>query len=177
MLKKGFEIGLTPIKTQSKEGTQQLKELHYKVNDVLFGLSGKLLFKKDAELAFTKLCGYGKELNALVVPEKAAAKKSELIAALRKVCTVLRKYIGEVCVTEEDIPTIQKSINWAIHKYIQAKEEDKLDTMTVVGMLAGNKELWQNIEPFLDNLRLSNFQKMQRELLNILQSEFRIGED
>lgn len=177
MLKLGRELGLSPIKTQSKEGTETIKQIHYKVNDVLFGLSGKLLFKKDAELAFTKLCGYGKELKELKVPEKANAKKDELLTALRRVCTVLRKYIGEVCVTEEDIPTIQKSINWAIHKYIQAKEEDKLDTMTVVGMLEGNKELWLNIEPFVDNLKKSNFLKMNRELLNILQSEFRIGED
>ena len=177
MIELGKELGLSPVKCEHREGTESIKQIHYKVNDILFGLSGKLLFKKDAELAFSKLCEYGKELKELKVPEKANAKKSELLTALRKVCTVLRKYIGEVCITEEDIPTIQKSINWTIHKYIQAKEEDKLDTMTVVGMLAGNKELWLNIEPFLDKLRIASFQKMQRELINTLQSEFRIGED
>ena len=166
MLKKGFEIGLTPIKTQSKDGTQQLKELHYKVNDTLYKWSGRFLFQADAEQVFTELCNAGKELNALVVPDKKKKKKTEIVNALRKVCTSLRGYCKEEQ-TSEDLELMQKALNYFLHKAIEAKSEG-LTVEKTVSLLQEQKELWQNIKKFLDNLKLSNFLKMNRELLDYL---------
>lgn len=166
MIKLGKELGLTPIKCGNREGTPQLKELHYKINDILYKWSGKYLFQTDAEQVFRELCGYGKELSALVVPGKASAKKSELITALRKVCTSLREYCKNEQ-TSEDLELMQKAVNFFLHKAIEAKNEG-LTVEKAVGLLQEQKELWQNIGKFLDNLRVSNYLKMNRELLDYL---------
>lgn len=171
MLKLGKELGLKPVRTQSKEGTQQLKELHYKINDTLYKWSGRFLFQVDAEQVFAELCEYGKELNALVVPEKASAKKTEIVNVLRKVCTELRGYCREEQ-TSEDLELMQKAINFWLHSFIEEKQKGAIPTEKIIELLTECSRLWCRTERWRDELNLGNFTKANAELLNILKQRY-----
>lgn len=170
-LKQGKDVGVSVIKCQNREGTEQLKKLHYDVNDILFKWRGKYMFQADAEQVFTELCNAGKEINALVVPEKAAAKKMELLTALRNICTTLRGYCREEQ-TSEDLELMQKAINFWLHSFIEEKQKGAIPTEKIIELLTECSRLWCRTERWRDELNLGNFTKANAELLNILKQRY-----
>ena len=175
MLKQGIDIGVNPIKCDSKEGTEKLKELHHQINDILYNNRYKYIDQKLANTMFTALCDLGVKVDELEVPERAMAKKKELITKLRTVCKALQSYRKERQ-TVEDVPLMQKALGWFAHTYIVAKQQDEINPKQVLDMLIESRRLWDAFCPFEQHLNTATFVKINGELLRWFESKYSIRE-
>jgi hypothetical protein len=165
MLKQGKQLGITPIKCEQKEGTDKLKDLHYRINDILYSNSGKYIDKALAQSLYGDLCGLGVELDALEVPERARAKKTELLGKLRTVCMNLKDYRKQPQ-TIEDTQLMQAAINWVVHLCIDAKEKNELTPEKVLELLKETKRVYEAFKPFEEHLKTDTLIKLNGELVN-----------
>jgi len=171
MLTQGKSLGVSPIKCEAKEGTDKLKDLHYRINDLLYRNCGRYLFKPQAEELFQNLCALGKELSALEVPDRARPKKDELLSKLRIICNSLATYRHQEQ-TSEDIPLMQKTVNWWLHQYIAAKAS--MDTNKALELLAESKTLHDCVFKWEESLKLANLVKANHELAAFITNQYQI---
>lgn len=171
MLVLGKSLGLSPIKTENKEGTDKLKEIHYQINDVLYKNSGKYIFQHHAERLYDQLCDYGKRLASLEVPDRAAQKKSELLSKLRTICNSLKVYKKQTQ-TSEDVKEMQSAVNWLLHRFIEAK--DNITDEQALELLKETKELSDAVYPWEEELKLANLVKMNRQLINLITTKYQL---
>lgn len=163
-MKKGFELNLTVIKCVNKTGTDKLKELHRRANSVLYPNTYRYIDPKLANAMFDELCAIGKELNELVVPEAAKAKKMELIQELRTRCTSLKDY-RKLSLSIDDVPQMQATLNFFVHQYIDLKKADKLTTEQVLPMLVESRRLWDAFCAYEQHLNTASFISVNGELV------------
>ena len=171
MLVLGKTLGITPIKCEAKEGTDKIKEIHYAVNDILYENSGKYIFQPMAERIYNQLCDYGKQLASLQVPDRANAKKSELLSKLRTVCNSLKVYKGQNQ-TSEDLKEMQAAINWLLHRFIEAKPT--LTPEQALKFLKETKEMRDYVFPWDEDLKTGNLVKMNTQLINFITEKYSI---
>lgn len=167
------------IKCENREGCDSLKELHFKVNDILFVLNGKLLFKPTASKAYNELVELGKTVKDLEVPDKAKPKKEEILAQLRDRCQKLRNYIFNYKEEESDVPAMQKAVNFWMHQFIEAKEKNEIyNPIKLISLLGLQKELWDGgIIRWRDQVKVDNFKKANKELTDIAVRLFTIKDE
>lgn len=171
MLVLGRSLGLSPIKTEHKEGTDKLKEIHFQVNEVLYQNSGKHIFQHHAERLYNQLCDYGKRLASLEVPDKANPKKSELLSKLRTICNSLKVYKKQAQ-TSEDVKEMQAAVNFLLHRFIEVK--DNITDEQVIDFLKEIKELYDAVYPLEEDLKLTNLVKMNRQLINHITTKYQL---
>ena len=164
---------MNPVKTTSKEGTESLKNIHYRVNDILYAHTYRYIFPATAARLLDSLTPLGVELKDLQVPEKAAPKKDEILRALRAICRSLKECI-HTPVTEEDYEAMQKAVNLQIHRCIKAKPT--LTPEKTLRLLLENKELASDAARYWQHLKTTSLVKIQDELLQILTKEISISE-
>lgn len=174
-MKKGSELGISPIKCEAKEGTDKLKTLHFQINDILYKNKGKYIDQKLAYSLYTDLCALGVQLDELEVPERARAKKKELLGKLRSICMTLKDYRKQPQ-TMEDVPQMQKAFGFFVHCYIEAKKNDNIKPEEVLGMLVESRRLYDAFLPFSEHLELATFIKVNGELLRWFESKYSIRE-
>lgn len=172
MLQNGETLGLVPLKCENKEGTDKLKEIHHGINDILFRTRYSFIFKRDANDIYTRLCAYGKDLAGLEVPDRAKAKKEELLTKLRKVCNSLNVYRKQDQ-TVEDVDKMDKALGYFTHKFIEVKDNITFDK--AVELLKESKELYNNVYPFAEHLsKIENFIRTNTQLMTWIQSNYSI---
>lgn len=165
-MKKFNEIGIAIIKCQNKTGSDSIKTIHYKINDLLYKNNNTYALKPLVEYIEKQLIEYGKELNNLQVPDSAKPKQKELLQALKAMILNLRKYIAEYNVTpEEEKQAATAIMKFRLSTYI--KNKSLLTTNEILSLLEENKTIYD-----LLNVNYQPFQKMQDELLEILNKKF-----
>ena len=164
-MKRGIDLGLTIIKCQNKTGSDNLKDVHHRVNAVFYDNTYRYIDQKLACKIYDDLCELGKELNNLKVPESARAKKDELLGELRKRCTILKDY-KKITNTVEEVPQMQAAINWVIHLCIEAKEKGDLAPEKVLSLLRETKRVYEAFKPFEEHLKVETLVKLNGELIN-----------
>lgn len=169
-MKKGFELNLNIVKPQHKEGTDKLKELHYKVNDVMFNYNKQYIAPKTAERLFSLLCKYGVSIKDLELPQRAIEKRDEILSALRDACNSLKNYKDNYKTTTEDKSQAQKTLNYAVSQYLTKKEE--YTDEDYLKALRRNKTLYTEYNT--EGLKTTAFKKMQAECLEHINSKFGI---
>lgn len=175
MLKLGRDINLKPLKCVHKEGSEKLRDLHYKINAVLYLASGKFIDQKLANTLYTDLCALGVELDELDVPETARPKKIELLGKLREVCLSLKTYRKQPQ-TAADAENMQKAINWYIANYIKSKKEDSFTPAVALEFLKESRRLYDAFLPFSGVLKFEYLIKANGELLRYFESKYSILE-
>ena len=163
MLSRGTELGIRPIKCENREGTDKLKSVHMRINEILYRNAGKYIDMKLANTIYSDLCALGVELDELEVPERAREKKKELLGKLRTVCMTLKDYRKQPQ-TAADVPTIQKVLNFFIHLWIEAKQKENLTPQEVLDLLIESRRLWDAYLPFEPYLKTAMFIKTNGEL-------------
>lgn len=164
-MKRGIDLGLTVIKCQNKTGSDNLKDVHHRVNAVLYNNTYRYIDQKLANKIYDDLCELGKELSGLKVPETARAKKEELLSELRKRCSTLKNY-KKITNTVEDLPQMQAAINWVVHLCIDAKEKNELTPEKVLELLKETKRVYEAFKPFEEHLKTDTLVKLNGELVN-----------
>lgn len=171
-MKRGKDLGIETIKTVAKEGTQQLKDLHCTVNDVMYKYSWKYISPKMSERIYNQLAELGKELNNLSVPDKAKAKKEEILNAIRTVLRNLKAYGNGYRWMQTDADEVQKSLGFLLSDYLNHKGDEDFDA---VKALAVNKEIWDDMYmacPYQDRIKTDKFKSMQSELLEVVKTKY-----
>lgn len=172
-MKQGIELGVAPIKADNKEGSDKLRDIHVRINDVLYRNSYRYIDPALAGVLYDRLVELGKELNDTNVPDRAKAKKDEILAKLRPICKALNvERKGKL--TFEDVPMMQKAINSFLHTYISAKNEDRLTDALVLELLVESRRLYDAFERFLENLKADKLVQSNYELLGMLDKRYTI---
>lgn len=173
MLKQGKQLGLAPIKAENKEGTDRLKDLHYRINDILYPNAGRYIDQALAHKLYQDLCGLGVELDKLEVPERARAKKTEILGKLRTICSNLKEYRKNTQ-TLEDVPLMQKAVNWTVHLCIEARDKGELTPEKVLDLLKETRRVYDAFKAFDEHLKLETLVKFNGELINNLDTNLGI---
>lgn len=168
-MKKGNELGLTIIKCQNKTGTDNLKDLHRRINAILYVNMYRYIDQQLACDIYTELCGIGKDLSDLKVPESARAKKEELLGELRKRCTVLKDY-KKIPNTVDDVPQMQAVINYTVHICVEAKNNNNITPEEVLGLIKETKRVYNAFSPFEEHLKIETLVKFNGELIRYIET-------
>lgn len=163
MIKKLVELGITPLKCENKEGTENLREIHHRINDIIYPNGGKYIDRKLKEDIYSQLVEEGKKLNDLKVTERAEPKKKELLEKLRKVCLSLKSY--DAYLDPTDTPFAQKTINYFIHQFITVKKEITMDIAYT--FYKESYRLWEAFNS-LEQVNMTSLKGVNNELLEIL---------
>lgn len=177
MLLQGNEIGLAPIRCKNKEGTESLKTLHYRVNDILYAHTYRYIFQEEAVTINSKLVALGKELKELKVPEKAQPKKNEILNALRTICRSLQGY-SNYPQTSDDAEAIQRAVNGLVHQFIKTKNDSRrtpagdsrLTPEEWLTFLVRTRKLYDYTNGHHHLLKLDTLRKVNAECLEAISS-------
>ena len=171
-MKTGKELGLEVIKCQNKTGTDALRLVHHEINEVLYKNMFRYIDQALAIDIYNTLCGYGKTLGEMDVPAGAKAKRDELIAELRKRCLILKDY-KKITNTVEEVPQMQKVVNYFVHQCIKTKEEG-INTEKALALLIESKRIYNAFVPFSEDLKLETLTSFNTELLNYFETTYGI---
>lgn len=177
MILQGKDIGLSPIKTNSKEGNEKIKDLHYKINEVLYNNNRSYITPAWGKQVEDKLLKLGGELGELECDGKTIAKKEEILGQLRKIVISLRKYMREFKFEDGDKDILQKVVNYSVRNYIVEKEKGELDNGTIISMLSNQMDILDYyLRPYPDkDINIKSFKSMNHELLDMLSTRFAIS--
>ena len=171
MLLQGKEIGLAPIRCKNRDGSEALKTLHFRINDILFQLRYEYIFQTKAMTTLSRLISLGKELKELNVPDKAKPKKNEILTQLRNICRQLQGY-SNYTQTGDDTEEMQKAVNNLVHQYL--KEKDGLTLEEALEYTVKTKELYTTLHPFEGKVKLSTLSGIHTELVRKILGEIAI---
>lgn len=175
-MKKFKEIeGFTSIKCEAKVGTDKLKELHYKANDIIFKYNMQYAFPRNVKIAEQLLTEVFIEIKDLNVNEKAQAKKDEILKLGRVIVTNLIAYRKQFKYDESCVTAIEGMCKYRLSDYL--KKKDTLMITEGVSLLRDNQILNQIVGDVSANLNIKPqvkaFIKMQDEIIEIISKQLK----
>lgn len=170
MIKTGNELGITVIKSEYKETTDKMKDLHHRANAVVFQIENIPVWPKLAEDKFNELATIGKELSECqTYNERQGQRKEDLLRQMRDICRKL-KAASEYTLTEDDTPTVQKIVNYRTSVWIRMKDDHT--PFQLVDTLSFNKYIYDTLLKHFPNVRTDTFVKSQKEMMSELINGF-----
>lgn len=173
-MKRGSEIGIATISTINREGTDDLKDLHYAINDLLYFYNKKYISRKDAEHILSCLQEHGTALSELKVPAKAKDKKEELLNAVRNIWKSVNSYYKSFKWSDSDISQIQATINYQVKQLVDAKSDGRLIKLPIK-YLDENKMIYDNMvidSGYADKLKLDTFKEFNEQIINVVVKKY-----
>ena len=165
---------MIPLKCEQREGCESIKTIHTQINDILYKYSFRYIDQGLANECYTKLVELGKKLSESKVPDRAVAKKDELLSKLRPICKNLGEY-RKLTLTFEDVPTMQKAINSFLHTYITKKNEGELTVETILDLLAESKRLYDVFWGYNESLKTDTLVNANSQLFSMLEKRYSIN--
>lgn len=156
------------ISCQNKIGTDNLKDLHYAANAILFQLKNSYVMKNRTIRCGKALKKISDSIKALEVTDKAKAKKQEVISAIDKALTYLRSIRKQ----EASVDEVQRTINFTVSQYLRNKPTNAREALDQIYVM---KELVSDIgDVKLSKLKIKSFVQMHKELKEIIEREIEI---
>lgn len=167
-------VDLNIGKIEFKKFSKELNKLVYSYNDIIERYSKTILTKEEAEDILDCFINIGIYVKNNDLPFTRI--KEEILKQIRTHCKTLKQYIKEFKYTEDDINDFQKLINYNVANYIRAKKQEKLNPVTITKHLQYQKRTAQAIKefPFNERLNLKSFKEMNKELINMYVTNFKI---
>lgn len=175
------ELGLKPIQTENKQGNDKIRDIHFKINELLYFYSKKYADNITAQEIIDKLTVYAKELKEL--PENK--KKDEILTQLRTIVKSLINFKNNF--KWEKLPStidaIQRTLNYAVKNWVDFKEHNlsligisKGKEQEAVKLMVENNRIYSNIlKPFLEKypykteeLKLKSFITLNNDIGTLL---------
>lgn len=151
-------LGITPIRCENKATDEEVKEIHYSVNDILYRYRFCLISGPMAKYIARKLEGYRNGLRGLWSKEKGQirAKVSELGKTLSTYINKLNDYNPQD--SEDDNARVLRK---RVAEYVKVKDE-----LDFEGSLKFARENWILDRKY--SALVPSFKQMQRELIESL---------
>lgn len=160
------DITALTIKCENKETTEELKQLHYKANQLLFDFGYTYINTKMKDFLIASFADIGKEIKNLELSNwKHKAKQEEILEALREIVKSLMHYDSD-----EDEGQCLKVLKATVARYLKDKEETTSTEENILHALAKNKV----IADCFGGDDCVSFGKMQEELIEALVAKYRI---
>lgn len=166
------------ISPKTKQTTEELKELHYQVNRLLFAFKYIKISPTAAEWLFCYLKQTAEKLKAMEFrsgkgnyekKDSAANKRDEIVDIMRQQALLLQKYEPESDENEN-----AKVINYLFSKELKDHKTGKFDkTEDLVRQLKMNK-LYFRLYP-TDESKILKFCEFQNELCDALGDKYRFN--
>ena len=150
------ELNVVPIVYKGTK-TDEVREIQYGINDVLFKYQTNPIFKDEAENIISILMESGANLRQ----DNSEASKS-IKEQLRSHIRQLNGYLDTYSCTAEDI---QKIINFNVANYIKDKKNDNLDDNRIIHYLKQYKRIQAHSEGY--EVNATHINSMQKELLTM----------
>lgn len=150
------ELNVVPIVYKGTK-TDEVREIQYEINDVLFKYQTNPIFKDEAENIISILMESGANLRQ----DNSEASKS-IKEQLRSHIRQLNGYLETYSCTAEDI---QKIINFNVANYIKDKKNDNLDDNRIIHYLKQYKRIQKQAEGY--DVTAKHINNMQKELLTM----------
>lgn len=169
----GQNLGIECIKTENKQGNDNIKRLHYDINDVLYQYNKAYIAPSIAERIIKQLTEYGKELKGVEVQGNEALKVNEILDALRQIISSLKLYVKQFEWTSSDKEIVQKVINYCVYNFVEAKKGDMCDSQ-ILKLLKKQKEVTEDyiIPSGFKGLNTQSFTDMNEELFKMLRERY-----
>lgn len=164
-------VGFNCIKPKTKQTTDDLKDLHYEVNGMLFKYGYTNISLKMAQGLLKRFIDLGKQIKELEIKKREVNdKRTEILTDLRTICKNLQAYIDEYDDTN-DRNDAQRTINFRVAQFIKSKEKPQQSEQESLEMLKFNKVIrcTYNIE----GLKWESFDKMQTEIIESIVNKYR----
>lgn len=177
---KGLEIMGKPISCTNREGSDKIKDIHYQINDIIFQWGYKYMTPIDAHFVYNQLCELGKQLKDLEVPDRAQAKKDEILIKLRGICTNLKTYHDTYRLgSQEDVQQAMSTTKYLVSTYLKDRQNKALTPQRIVELLEEHKRIRTNmLQPLSQLYNVSyntSFTNMPEELINTLRCMYQPG--
>ena len=173
-MKTGSEIGLNYIICTNKTGCDTVKELHYRLNDLMVRYQKQPLSKKAAERLLNTLMDIGKELKAAECPKSATDKKDEILIQLRTMCKSLKAYIA----SNPDVETDKhiRILKYRVARCLNNIENNIDSTEDILKMLQENKETYEDYytDEVGEKYNIRVYIDLQNQLLDKLKDKYNI---
>ena len=161
------------ISCVAKVSTDELKELHYQANDVIFSYNMQFAFPKNVEQAIKQLTEVFVKIKNLEVKDSALDKKNEILTKGRTIVQTLKDYINNFKYDDSCVAAIESMCKFQLSNYLKAK--DSLTIQSGVELLEKNTVLREIAKDVANNLniqpKINPFLKMQEEIVEILSKQ------
>lgn len=160
-MKRLTDLNIGIIKAKNKEGNDKIKEIHYRLNELIYDYNFKYVTTTIQSKLYEEFIKAGMELKEIDNP-KAKPKAEEIQAILRTYCKTLKTYMSD-----NDKSQIQAAINYFVREYINDKDNIKGNIDKAVEYLYKAK---RTAEDYLDpnnvmGLNLTKFDEAIKEIL------------
>lgn len=162
-MKKGKEIGLSPIKCENKQGNDCLRDYHYRINDILYPLGYQYISSGKQARVLNQLASICKEIKECEFPQSCQAKKEEILERCRTIYKNLKAYDSD-----DDEQQSVSVVKYQVSKYLKDKREGNLNIDSLVKYLIENKEIAN------DYCVTNSLKSVQNEILEIIKEENKI---
>ena len=161
------------IKCEAKVGTEELKVLHYQINDIIYSYNMQFAFPRNIEQAISQLTEVFVKIKDLEVKDAAMDKKNEILTKGRAIVQSLKTYLNNFKYDDSCISSIESMCKFQLSNYL--KNKDNLTIATGVEMLNVNVMLRDIATDVADNINkqpnIKAFIRMQGEIIEIVSKQ------
>lgn len=173
MLVQGHNLGIEPIRTENKQGNEDIKRLHYEINDVLYQYNKAYIAPHTAKRIIAKLTELGKKLKQVNVDGAEALKANEILQTLRVIITNIKMFMNEFRWDESDKEIIQKILNYFVYMYVEDKKKGMMDSQILKHLKKQQEIMVDFVVPSgYKTLNTTQFSNANNELLNLINNKY-----
>ena len=123
-LKLGKDLGIAPIKLESKFGNKDVDDIQKKVNEILYFFKNLYITESVKNMLMTHIVELGKELNEVNMPlaKGKMNRKVELREKMINIYTNLKKYIPN-CNPVYNDNMVYKMNKYLVAQFLKEKQE------------------------------------------------------
>ena len=175
-MKKGKEIGITPLSDKVKGMPATATVPYYAINSILFEYTNSYIAPRMANHIYERLCEQASAFKNADVGVINKGAQDAVLLKLRNICKRLRDYYETYEWTQDDVASINSTITGQLFLCLDPDDSD----FDLSKALARNKEIWDNMYlpcPFKDQIIVKKFRKMHKGLMTRLVNQFQLTTD
>ena len=166
------QIGLDFIRPKNKAGNDTIKQVLWDANDIVYKIGNRPASPESCRRYHNKLLDLAKTLAQANPSPQEEPRWREVGSGIKTQLSILRQ-ASNYHYIRPDVQDIQRLLNYTLHSYIEARnnQEESLTPQKAIEYLETWMELNKDyIEPFpyINELNLTQYTAMRKELLNFL---------
>ena len=161
------------LKCDSKLSNDDLKKLHYALNDVIYQYNNQFAYPANTQIVLDKLINLFQQIKELKIDNnQILAKQNELLTKGRSLVKSLKNYIDTFKFEQNDNKNIDSIIKFQFVKFKKIQQQQN-KIIEYYNLICENKFIYDNLcqkakenNVNLGNVNIPNFQRLQKQLIN-----------